>query len=67
MADYASAVAAALHERGVTEPQATLAAEAGMTVLRVAVQRWANGDDSRDLAVIMGASLGELRAVAAGG
>jgi AcrR family transcriptional regulator len=29
-------------ERGVSEPQATLAAEAGMTVLRVAIQRWAS-------------------------
>ena len=29
------------------EPQATLAAEAGMTVLRVALERWANGHDDR--------------------
>ena len=43
--DYAAAVAAALRQRGVSEPQATLAAEAGMTVLRVAIQRWASGDD----------------------
>jgi AcrR family transcriptional regulator len=67
MADYASAVAAALHERGVTEPQATLAAEAGMTVLRVAVQRWANGDDGRDLDEIMRDLVGQLRTVAGTG
>ena len=37
LADYAAAVAAALRRRGVREPQATLAAETGMTVLRVAI------------------------------
>jgi AcrR family transcriptional regulator len=67
LADYAGAVAAALRQRGVSEPQATLAAEAGMTVLRVAIQRWANGDDGRDLATIMRDSVGELRAMAARG
>jgi AcrR family transcriptional regulator len=66
LADYSTAVAAALTQRGVSEPQATLAADAGMTVLRVAIQRWAGGDDSRDLAAIMRDSLAELRAVAAG-
>ena len=33
LADYAAAVARALHHRGVGEPQASLAAELGMTVL----------------------------------
>ena len=66
LADYAAAVAAALHDRGVTEPQATLVAEAGMTVLRVALQEWAGGDDGRDLAVIMRHSVAELRAIARG-
>jgi AcrR family transcriptional regulator len=68
LADYAAAVAAALGQRGVREPQATLAAEAGMTVLRVALQRWASGHDGdRDLAAIMRDSIAELRAVAASG
>ena len=66
LADYASAVAAGRRQRGVGEPQATLAAEAGMTVLRVAIQRWANREDNRDLAAIMRDSVAELRAVAAG-
>ena len=65
LADYATAVAAALQHRGVSEPQATLAAEAGMTVLRVAVQRWTAGNDDRDLAIIMRDSVAELRAVTA--
>jgi AcrR family transcriptional regulator len=67
LADYASSVAAALRQRGVSEPHATFAAESGMTVLRVALQRWASGEDDRDLATIMRDSVAELRAVAAGG
>jgi AcrR family transcriptional regulator len=64
LADYAAAVAATLRQRGVSELQATLAAEAGMTVLRVALQRWANEVDGRDLTAIMRDSVAELRTVA---
>ncbi len=64
LADYAAAVATALRQRGVGEPQATLAAEAGMTVLRVSLERWAIGDDDGDLSAIMQESMDELRAVA---
>ena len=67
LADYAAAVASALRERGVTEPQATMAAQAGMTVLRVAMQRWVSGDDGQDLAAIMRNCVADLRAVAASG
>ncbi len=67
LADYAEAVAAALRQRGVSEPQASLAADAGMTVLRVAVERWAGTDDGRDLTAIMRDSIAELRALTAGG
>jgi AcrR family transcriptional regulator len=63
LADYAAAVAIALHQRDVSEPQATLAAEAGMTVLRVAMQQWAGQEDDRDLGVIMRGAIAELRAV----
>jgi len=66
MADYAAGVAAALRQRGVGELQATIAAEAGMTVLRVALERWASGQDDRDLATIMQDSMAGLRAVASG-
>jgi AcrR family transcriptional regulator len=67
LADYAAAVAAALRQRGVGEPKATLAAEAGMTVLRVALQQWASESDERDLAAIMWESVAGLRALAASG
>jgi AcrR family transcriptional regulator len=66
LADYAATIAATLRHRGVSEPQATLAAESGMTVLRVAMQRWAGGDDGRELHAIMRDAVAELRAVTAG-
>jgi AcrR family transcriptional regulator len=65
LADYAASVAAVLRQRGVREPQATMAAELGMTVLRVALMQWASGDDGRELGTIMRDSLAKLRAVAA--
>ncbi len=65
VADYAAAVATVLQRRGVGEPQATLAAEAGMTVLRVALERWASGRDDRDLTSIMDDAMIQLRMVAA--
>jgi AcrR family transcriptional regulator len=65
LADYAASVAAVLRERGVDEPHATMAADAGMTVLRVGLQRWANDrDNSPDLATVMRRSMEELRALA---
>jgi len=64
LADYAHTIAETLEQRGVGEPQATLAAESGMTVLRVAMQQWANADDDRGLAAIMREAVSQLRAVA---
>jgi AcrR family transcriptional regulator len=65
LADYASAVTAALRQRSVGEPQATLAADAGMTVLRVALQQWASEEDRRDLGAIMRDYVTQLRTVTA--
>jgi AcrR family transcriptional regulator len=67
LADFATAVAAALRERGASASQATMAAESGMTLLRVALQRWAGADQDRELTVVMDEAVAELRAVAAGG
>jgi AcrR family transcriptional regulator len=67
LADYAAAVAAALRQRGVSDMQATLAAESGMTVLRVALQQWCSVDDGPDLAAIMRESVADLRVMAAPG
>ena len=67
LSTFAAAVAAALRERGVSDLKATLAAEAGMTVLRVAMQRWAAADHGPDLTSIMRESVAELRALSDAG
>ena len=64
LAQYAAAITTALRDRGVNEHQAKLAAETGMTVLRVAIQRWASGDDAGDLPAIMRDAVADLRALA---
>ena len=66
LADYSRAVAGALRARNVGEPHATLAADAGMAVLRVAFERWSSGEDERELGDVMAASMTELREVAGG-
>jgi AcrR family transcriptional regulator len=66
LAAYAATVAATLRQRGVGELPATLAAEAGMSVLRAALDRWTSGDDDLSLTVIMKDCMAELRAVTAG-
>jgi AcrR family transcriptional regulator len=65
LADYAATIADTLRQRGVSETQAILAAESGMTILRVAMQRWAAEEDGRELRVIMRDAVAELRAVTA--
>jgi AcrR family transcriptional regulator len=65
-ASLASALAGALRLRGVADPAATLTAEAGMAVFRVAFARWVSDSDSRDLPQHIRESLDELQAVTAG-
>jgi AcrR family transcriptional regulator len=64
--DYATAVDAALRARGVAEPQARLAADAGMTILRVSIEQWITGEDEGDLRTVMRESVSALQAMAAG-
>jgi AcrR family transcriptional regulator len=66
LADYAATMAEALRRRGVADPHATLAAEAGTTVLRVAIEKWANDGRGRELTALVKEGLAQLRAVAAG-
>ncbi|MDA8297694.1 MAG: TetR family transcriptional regulator [Actinomycetota bacterium] len=66
LADYAAAVATALRQRGVRALQADLAADAGMTVLRVALERWSRDQADGDLKSIMREAVEELRAVVGG-
>jgi AcrR family transcriptional regulator len=66
LASLASAIAGALRLRGVTEPAASLAAEAGMAVFRISVERWHSDAGQRDLPQLIQESLDELKAVTAG-
>jgi AcrR family transcriptional regulator len=65
LSSLAAALAEALGRRGVSEPAATLAAEAGTAVFRVAVERWVDDAGGRDLPTLIDESLAELRSVTA--
>jgi len=65
-ASLASALADALRRRGVTEPAASLAAEAGVAVFKIAFERWVNETDPRDLSQHLHESFDALKAVTAG-
>jgi AcrR family transcriptional regulator len=67
LASLASAIAGALRKRGVPDPAATLASETGITIFKLAFERWVHDDRKRDLAHHVREALGELKAVAAGG
>jgi AcrR family transcriptional regulator len=60
LAALASAVAAALRDRGVPEPAASLAAETGIAVFKVAFARWISEPGQPDLRAILRESMEEL-------
>jgi len=62
----ASALAEALHRRGVQKPAASLTAEAGVAIFKVTFARWINDPEERDFTELIHESLAELKAVAAG-
>jgi hypothetical protein len=66
LASLASALAEALRQRGVTEPAASLTAEAGIAVFKIAFERWVGGTSQAELPQFIRESLGELKAVTAG-
>jgi AcrR family transcriptional regulator len=65
-ASLAAAMAAALRQRGVGDPAASLAAEAGIAVFKIAFERWVNDTNQRDLPQLIRESLDQLKAVTAG-
>jgi AcrR family transcriptional regulator len=65
MASLAAAIADGLRRRGVADPDASLAAEAGVAVFRVAFERWVSAPDDRELSAIMRESLAQLKALTA--
>jgi AcrR family transcriptional regulator len=66
LASLASAIADALRRRGVADPAASLSAEAGIAVFRIAFERWVDETNQRDLPELIRDSLDELKAVTAG-
>jgi AcrR family transcriptional regulator len=69
LAALAAAVADALRRRGVPDPAASLAAEAGLAVFKIAFQRWVgrDGDSGKQtLAQLIRQSLAELKSVTIG-
>jgi len=66
LASLSSTLADALRQRGVASPAATLTAEAGIAVFKVAYERWVDASNRRDLSHLIRASLDELKAVTAG-
>jgi AcrR family transcriptional regulator len=66
LASMASALADTLRGRGVAEPTASLAAEAGVAVFKVAFERWIAPGEERPMQQLIRESLTELKAVASG-
>jgi AcrR family transcriptional regulator len=65
LAALAAAIAGMLRQRGVKDPAASLTAEAGIAVFKVAFERWVSATEG-DLTQFIRESLDELRAVTAG-
>jgi AcrR family transcriptional regulator len=66
LASLASAVAGALRGRGVSDPAASLAAEAGIAAFKIAFERWTSDTSGRTLAQLIQESVDELKLVTAG-
>jgi hypothetical protein len=62
-AALAAALAEALRRRGVGEPAASLAAETGIAVFRVAFDRWIDQKNRRDFKQLIDESLNELKVI----
>ncbi|MFJ4901118.1 MULTISPECIES: helix-turn-helix domain-containing protein [unclassified Streptomyces] len=67
LARLSAAISDTLRRRGVAEPAASLAAEAGIAVFKVTFERWIDGTGSRDMSQLIREVLDELKAVTAGG
>jgi AcrR family transcriptional regulator len=67
LATLAAALADGLRGRGVPDPTARLAAEAGIAVFRVAFERWVGEPEDRGLARVMREAFDELRTLTAAG
>lgn len=64
LATLSEALTRALRKRGVKEPDASLAAEAGIAVFRIAFAQWVGKSERRGYGEIVKASLARLRTLA---
>jgi AcrR family transcriptional regulator len=67
LASLAVAVTKALHARGVAEPTASIAAEAGIAVFKIGFERWVSERKPQDFAAHIRAAVATLKAVTAEG
>ncbi len=67
LANLAAAVAETLRRRGVKEPSASLTAEAGIAVFKIAFGRWVADAKKREFSRHIHEALRELKVVASGG
>jgi hypothetical protein len=65
LAALASALAGALRDRGIPEPAASLAAETGVAVFKVAFAQWVTEPGQPDLPGVIRESMAEMRGVLA--
>jgi AcrR family transcriptional regulator len=63
LAETAAAIAGVLRDRGVPEPAASLAAETGIAIYKVALARWISEPGQPDLPGILRDSMAEMRSV----
>jgi MftR C-terminal domain len=66
LAALASALAGALRGRGVKDPAASLAAEAGIAVFKITFERWISEPSPPDFPELIRESLDKLKDVTAG-
>ena len=66
LAALGSALAEALHQRGVAEPAASLVAEAGIAVFKIAFERWVDDVKRGKLRHHVHEAMDALKAVASG-
>jgi AcrR family transcriptional regulator len=66
LATLSAALAGTLRERGVPEPAASLTAEAGVSIFKIAFGCWVSEGNQQTLGQLIRESLDELKAVTAG-
>jgi len=67
LASLAAAVTKALHARGVAEPAASLAAEAGIAIFKIGFERWVRERKQHDFAAHIREAAATLQALTSGG